>query len=259
MNYIKELNAFYDWLETNELSPSAINLWYALLHINNKAGWCHSFCVAESVLHVKTGLSDRTIRKARAELKEKNRIDFCSRKGGRAPVYTITSFFPAEKSIAARAGENAAAKPQPPASAALPPLPNLVQSFAANFHYQPSTNQIQLLSSYIDQDGMDEELVIWAMNDTGQRGKHFEYFRTMLNRLSVKRIHTVKEAISAREEYKKRIEQSRNKGNVRPFRKNMSASPVPEWVGDHQHSMTSFSSSNEGENKQWLDEILEGL
>lgn len=96
MNYIKELNAFYDWLELNELSPSAINLWYALMHINNKAGWIETFTVAESVLCVKTGLTDRTLRKVRNELKQKGRIDFTSRKGGRAPIYKVISFFSTE-------------------------------------------------------------------------------------------------------------------------------------------------------------------
>ncbi|RJS59169.1 DnaD domain protein [Bacillus sp. PK3_68] len=91
MNYIKEINAFYDWLEINELSPSAINLWYALMHINNKAGWTETFTVAESVLCVKTGLTDRTLRKVRNELKQKGRIDFISRKG-KAPIYKMISF-----------------------------------------------------------------------------------------------------------------------------------------------------------------------
>ncbi|ALX47488.1 DnaD domain-containing protein [Lentibacillus amyloliquefaciens] len=92
MNYIKEMNAFYDWLEINELSSSAINLWYALMHINNKAGWAETFTVAESVLCVKTGLTDRTLRKVRNELKQKGRIDFTSRKGGKTPIYKIISF-----------------------------------------------------------------------------------------------------------------------------------------------------------------------
>jgi hypothetical protein len=92
VNYIREINAFYDWLELNELSASAVNLWYALMHINNKAGWAETFTVAESVLCVKTQLTDRTVRNARNELKQKGRIDFKSRKGGRSPIYYINSF-----------------------------------------------------------------------------------------------------------------------------------------------------------------------
>ncbi|WP_100523451.1 helix-turn-helix domain-containing protein [Mycobacteroides abscessus] len=91
MNYLKEINAFYDRLETNPLSTSAIALWYALMHINNKAGWVEWFAVAASVLSVKSGLSDRTITNARNELKVKGYIDFKSRKGNQAPIYTLVS------------------------------------------------------------------------------------------------------------------------------------------------------------------------
>jgi DnaD/phage-associated family protein len=89
MNYIKEINAFYDWLETNSLSTSSIVLWHALMHINNKAGWVSEFAVAVSVLSVKTGLSERTISNARNELKQKGRIDWKSRKGNQSAIYKI--------------------------------------------------------------------------------------------------------------------------------------------------------------------------
>jgi len=92
MNYIKELNAFYDWLETNSLSTSAIALWHALMNVNNKAGWAEEFGVATSVLCIKTGLSDRTVRNARNELKQKGRINWRSRKGNKSAMYKIISF-----------------------------------------------------------------------------------------------------------------------------------------------------------------------
>lgn len=91
MNYIKELNAFYDWLEINSLSTSEIALWHALMHINNKSGWTEEFTVATSVLCVKTGLADRTIRDARNKLKQKGRIDFRSRKGNKSAIYKMIS------------------------------------------------------------------------------------------------------------------------------------------------------------------------
>lgn len=92
MKYINEINAFYDWLEINQLSTSAVALWHTIMHINNKAGWAKTFTVAESVLSIKTGLSGRSVRNARNELKQKGRIDFKSRTGGKAPIYTIISF-----------------------------------------------------------------------------------------------------------------------------------------------------------------------
>jgi len=96
MNYIKEINSFYDWLETNSVSDSAINLWHGLLHVNNKASsnveWKSEFTVAISTLQVKTGLSKSSIIRARNQLKQLGRIDFRERKGNQSAVYKITAF-----------------------------------------------------------------------------------------------------------------------------------------------------------------------
>ena len=92
VNYIREINAFYDWLETNRLSVSAISLWHALMHINNKTGWKDEFTVALSVLSIKSGLSLRAVTNARKELTQKERIKWKSRNGNKAAQYTVNSF-----------------------------------------------------------------------------------------------------------------------------------------------------------------------
>jgi DnaD/phage-associated family protein len=91
MNYIKEINAFYVWLETNAIPPSAINLWHALMNINNKAGWVDEFEVAKSVIEMKTGLKKDAYYGARKILKEKGRIDYRER-GVKAAAFKILSF-----------------------------------------------------------------------------------------------------------------------------------------------------------------------
>ena len=40
MNYIEEINAFERWLETNYLPSLAQLLWYKLMMLCNKSGWC---------------------------------------------------------------------------------------------------------------------------------------------------------------------------------------------------------------------------
>ncbi|MED4904096.1 DnaD domain-containing protein [Parageobacillus thermoglucosidasius] len=91
MDYEKEIHAFYDWLETNSIPPSAIVLWHALMHISNKAAWATEFAVAKSLLEAKTGLKKDAIYSARNILKQKGRIDFKER-GTRATVYRIIPF-----------------------------------------------------------------------------------------------------------------------------------------------------------------------
>jgi DnaD/phage-associated family protein len=91
MNYIKEMNAFYDLIEYNPLSSSAVALWYALMHINNKTRWKCEFRVAGTVLRLKSGLSETSFKRARLELKEKGYIDYESKGGNQAPVYRMFS------------------------------------------------------------------------------------------------------------------------------------------------------------------------
>ena len=89
MNYIVEINNFYDWLETNPVSDSSIVLWHALMHINNKCGWKSEFPVAISVLQLKTGLSKSSIERSRIALMNAGRINFTSRAGQKSAVYRM--------------------------------------------------------------------------------------------------------------------------------------------------------------------------
>ena len=91
LNYIKEINAFYDWLETNSISSSSIVLWHSLMSINNKTGWKPEFTVAISTLEIKTSLTKKTIERARNNLKTVGLIDWKSRKGNQSAVYKMVS------------------------------------------------------------------------------------------------------------------------------------------------------------------------
>ena len=91
MNYITEIKAFYDLLETNPLPSSAIAVWHALMHIANKTGWQQEFAVAVSVLEVKTGLNAKAIERARNRLAQDGIISWKSRRGNQSAIYTLHS------------------------------------------------------------------------------------------------------------------------------------------------------------------------
>lgn len=88
MNYEKEINAFFNHIELNPVSASAMTLWFALMHINYKMKWAATFTVDTSVLRLKSGLTDSSFKRARAELNEKGYIDYQSRE---LPVYRMVS------------------------------------------------------------------------------------------------------------------------------------------------------------------------
>lgn len=95
MNYLKELSAFYDWLESNPLPSEAIALWQALMSICNKAGWLAEFTVANSTLQAKAGLSRKQLDRWRTHLIESGRITYQkSNKVNEAGRYSLISFEP---------------------------------------------------------------------------------------------------------------------------------------------------------------------
>lgn len=92
MNYITEINRFYDWLETNDIPKSAVALWNALMHINNKAEWKESFEVAVSTLEFKTKFKRSELFEARNILTQKGRITWRQRGGNLCATYTVIPF-----------------------------------------------------------------------------------------------------------------------------------------------------------------------
>ncbi|MEK4150018.1 DnaD domain protein [Robertmurraya sp. FSL W8-0741] len=254
MNYIKELNAFYDWLELNELSPSAINLWYALMHINNKAGWVETFTVAESVLCVKTGLTDRTLRKVRNELKQKERIDFISRKGGRAPIYKIISFFSTENNSVALIPTEINSADSVAGSVTDSVIGDVTGSSTLNklnetklnetnkatatrvnyfdeymicFSGQPSAIQIQEINSFIDQDGLSDEVICAAFKKAAEVGAKYPYARSILNSWAKKGVRTLADVEAEQNKFKQQKNRQR-KGAIR-------TEQLPGWFEENEN------------------------
>ena len=91
MNYIRELNAFRDWLMLNPLTTSGVALWYTLMSINNMAGWSEWFAVPNSTLQQLAKLSKQGLADARNELKQKRLIDYKPGNRKQAGSYKMNS------------------------------------------------------------------------------------------------------------------------------------------------------------------------
>lgn len=92
INYLVEINEFYDWLETNQIPKSAIALWNALMHINNKTRWENTFTVAISTIESKTGFKRSELYEARNILAQKGRVKWEQRGGNLCAKYQILFF-----------------------------------------------------------------------------------------------------------------------------------------------------------------------
>lgn len=92
MKYLEEIESFYDWLETNPISDSAIALWHALMFTSYKAGWKLEFTAANSTLESRSRLKKDAIIRARNRLQQLERIEFTPRPGNQSTVYRIIPF-----------------------------------------------------------------------------------------------------------------------------------------------------------------------
>jgi DnaD/phage-associated family protein len=97
MNYIKELNAFRDWVMTNQVSTGQVALWHSLMSINNMTGWKEWFTVPNQTLQLMTGLSRQGLDKARNGLIQQGRFEYKKGKSNQAGRYRLCSFYECQK------------------------------------------------------------------------------------------------------------------------------------------------------------------
>lgn len=100
MNYVREREAFYDWLTFNHLSPTAQSLWNALFTIYNAKGWPDGYVkVPDILIRSYMHVSNDALLDARNQLKNKGLLDFV--KGDRrasAAAYKL-HFFTAQTDV----------------------------------------------------------------------------------------------------------------------------------------------------------------
>ena len=154
MNYIAELNAFYDKLELKPLSSSGIALWHALMAVANKCGWKQEFTVATPVLMMKAGMSKKAVERARAELEAEGYITWKSRGGNQSAAYYLIS----------RVGQNKSNTDVQTVAENVPQFDS--QSVAINKHKQKHKNNNTMCNA--DADALFESL--WKMYPN-KRGK----------------------------------------------------------------------------------------
>jgi len=89
MNYIKQLNAFKDYLTFHDMPPTATLLWHTLMMINNMAGWKRQFSASSALVQQYGGLSKQRVSEAREVLVKHGLIHYESGSRGQAPVYEM--------------------------------------------------------------------------------------------------------------------------------------------------------------------------
>jgi len=91
MNYIAEINAFYNWLIENSISGNAQALWHRLMAYCNAFGWKSEFSVANTRLVNDLGISRQELDRLRKTLCEKGLIAYERGYNGKCGVYMMKS------------------------------------------------------------------------------------------------------------------------------------------------------------------------
>lgn len=97
MDYIRQINAFENWLEYNELGAGPQLLWYKLMAIANKSGWQSELSIANTRLQSMTKTSEKTLINNRNQLIQTGLLQYKKRGRTKAGLYIlsdITGNFP---------------------------------------------------------------------------------------------------------------------------------------------------------------------
>lgn len=89
MDYIKQLNAFDNWLEYNDLDITAQVMWYKLMSIANKSGWQVELSIANTKLMAKLEIDKKAVINCRNRLIQSGLIEYKSRGTKKAGLYKI--------------------------------------------------------------------------------------------------------------------------------------------------------------------------
>lgn len=265
MNYIREINAFYDWLELNELTKPAVLLWHALMHLNNKSGWQESFTVARSVIEAKTGLKKDAYYKARNQLKQYRLLEFKER-GTKATIFRM---FPVSSvlqttiqisyndlSVKQTTNETTTKTTSQTRTqtrtetinklnktklnetnniVAATPV-NFFDEYLLAFNRQPSPIQIQEINSFIDQDGLTDEVICTAFRKAAENGAGYPYARSIINSWAKKGVKTLEAVNREQSEFEsKRAQGKQRRGTA--TRKEL----LPDWFDEEEQKQPSMS------------------
>lgn len=90
MDYIRQINAFENWLEYNDLGAGPQLLWYKLMRVANLSGWQRELSIANTRLQSMTKSSEKTLINNRNQLIQSGLLQYKKRSRTKAGIYILT-------------------------------------------------------------------------------------------------------------------------------------------------------------------------
>ncbi|SPT86103.1 primosome subunit [Niallia circulans] len=264
----------------NDLNTSAIALWHTLMTINNMTGWKERFNAPNSTVEKLTGLSKQGLVDARKKLIENNLIEYEKGKKGKAPIYQMKSLLVnsfdlyyyqsddqyTDQSIYQSPNQDLTIPKQilkpiqnknETNTAAVTKRSNYFDEYMICFSGQPSPIQIQEINSFIDKDGLQEEVICLAFRKASENGAKYPYARSILNSWSKKGIRTAEDVQKEQEQFEaNRQQQASQRKGFAPIRKEK----IPEyWDSGNSHEEQQMDSDELEKRRIALQERIRAL
>ena len=102
MDYIRQINAFENLNEYNEIGPGAQLLWYKLMRVANLSGWQNELSISNTRLQSMTKTSEKTLINNRNQLIQTGLLQYKKRGRTKAGIYIITDLtgkFPVKATV----------------------------------------------------------------------------------------------------------------------------------------------------------------
>ena len=265
LDYIRQLNAFDNWLEYNELGAGPQLLWYKLMAIANRSCWQSELSIANTRLQAMTKTSEKTLINNRNQLIQNGLLQYKKRGRTKAGIYILsdlTGNFTEKKKVmdtvenltAGNIPVNSKVNPKvnrevnPSVDSTVNPsayINNTKQDNTKNNNdfdigvYEfiqvswgkPPTGLLQgALGSFIQSWG--SEMILYAFQLAYENGVEMhglkKYVVTILNSWTQKGINTIEKARLDQENFK----QQKKKNYTKP--KNVRREKLPDWVNKQQ-------------------------
>lgn len=275
MDYIRQINAFENWNEYNELGPGAQLLWYKLMRVANLSGWQNELSISNTRLQSMTKSSEKTLINNRNQLIQSGLLQYKKRGRTKAGIYILidltTGIVPVSKASTGTIPVNTSADCSVDTTVKTSVVSSVDTSayinktklketkqnniididkqkirdaYAQKIIPMDRPEQVDRVESFVEEE-FDLDVVLFAIDyAASERKRSANYIVKLLNGWKRSGVKTVEDAKIAVENFKQSFLQSKQSYNNKPIR----TEPIPEWLNDP-----------EGYNAQKEAEIMERL
>lgn len=261
MDYIRQINAFENWNEYNEIGPGAQLLWYKLMRVANLSGWQNELSISNTRLQSMTKSSEKTLINNRNQLIQSGLLQYKKRGRTKAGIYIITDISTGKApvsipttgnipvntsvdcSVDSTVNSSVVSSVDPSAYIKETKLNKTKQNNIIDINKQKIRDayaqkiipmdrpeQVDRVESFVEEE-FDLDVVLFAIDyASSERKRSANYIVKLLNGWKRSGVKTVEDAKIAVENFKQSFLQSKQSYNNKPIREEK----LPDWAVNEQ-------------------------